>query len=260
MDIMLAMVDRPEHKFNVDRADGVSRRDTLAVIAVSVVAAPVVPALTFDERVDALEAIERFYDSQRIGSRKSFEEAVPRTVLENNVRKYLAQSRNLEQLAATPITPEMLRLEASRMRSNSQMPERLSRNLPTRSLTSDQSHRGHSFAGLAPTDDTWDNGILEDPSAPNTPVDRINHTAVWTGNVMIVWGGTWYDHEECGGVLLSSGGVYDLTLDVWHPTSLDDTPERRQGYTAIWTGDEMIVWGGYTGAYLNNGGSYDPVL
>ena len=26
MDIMLAMVDRPEHKFNVDRADGVSRR------------------------------------------------------------------------------------------------------------------------------------------------------------------------------------------------------------------------------------------
>ena len=26
MVIMLAMVDRPEHKFNVDKADGVSRR------------------------------------------------------------------------------------------------------------------------------------------------------------------------------------------------------------------------------------------
>jgi len=34
MDIMLAMVDRPEHKFNVDKADGVSRRDRCRLAAI----------------------------------------------------------------------------------------------------------------------------------------------------------------------------------------------------------------------------------
>ena len=34
--------------------------------------------------------------------------------------------------------------------------------------------------------------------------------------------------------------------------------ESRQFHTAVWTGSEMIVWGGRAGDYLDTGGLYDP--
>ncbi len=38
------------------------------------------------------------------------------------------------------------------------------------------------------------------------------------------------------------------------------SPSPREGHTAVWTGSEMIVWGGYDGATrLNTGGRYNPV-
>ena len=34
----------------------------------------------------------------------------------------------------------------------------------------------------------------------------------------------------------------------------------RGGHTAIWTGNEMIVWGGFNGTnFLTTGGKYNPV-
>ena len=36
-------------------------------------------------------------------------------------------------------------------------------------------------------------------------------------------------------------------------------PLREIRHTAVWTGSEMIVWGGLSGAdYLNTGGRYNP--
>src|SRR5439155_3809509 len=54
-----------------------------------------------------------------------------------------------------------------------------------------------------------------------------------------------------------SGGCID---DTWSPTQFTDAPDARDGHTAIWTGSEMIVWGGFAGAgvYLNTGGRYNP--
>ena len=40
-----------------------------------------------------------------------------------------------------------------------------------------------------------------------------------------------------------------------------NAPDPRQHQTAIWTGTEMIVWGGDNGAdALSNGGKYNPSL
>src|SRR5207249_3442542 len=50
-----------------------------------------------------------------------------------------------------------------------------------------------------------------------------------------------------------SGGCTD---DTWTPTSLTNAPIARSGHTAVWTGSEMIVWGG---AGMNTGGRYNPV-
>ena len=48
----------------------------------------------------------------------------------------------------------------------------------------------------------------------------------------------------------------------WTPVSLLDAPNSRHGHTAIWTGREMIIWGGLNRAVreetVNSGGQYDP--
>ena len=64
--------------------------------------------LTFAERVLAEEAIQRLYYSHQIGAAKTFEAAVPRSLLEQSVRRYLAACDAVEREWHTPITPEML--------------------------------------------------------------------------------------------------------------------------------------------------------
>ena len=61
-------------------------------------------ALSFDERVAAQEAIERVYHSYVLGDDRLFEEAVPREVLEDQVRHYLAQSTALRRFWHVPST------------------------------------------------------------------------------------------------------------------------------------------------------------
>ena len=73
---------------------------------------------------------------------------------------------------------------------------------------------------------------------------------------MIVWGGSWLDQ-------LNTGGIYHPGTDTWEETSTGpNLPEVRDGHTAVWTGSEMIVWGGYAGdgEYLETGGHYNPAL
>lgn len=53
----------------------------------------------------------------------------------------------------------------------------------------------------------------------------------------------------------SSGGASDF----WRPTSLDSAPSARYDHAAVWTGSEMIVWGGRnSSSTLKTGGRYNP--
>jgi TolB-like protein/N-acetylneuraminic acid mutarotase len=52
-----------------------------------------------------------------------------------------------------------------------------------------------------------------------------------------------------------SGGCTD---DTWTPTTIINAPTARYVFTAVWTGSEMIVWGGRAGGLLNTGGRYNP--
>ena len=48
-------------------------------------------------------------------------------------------------------------------------------------------------------------------------------------------------------------------MDSWTATSTTNAPQVRYEHTAVWTGSEMIVWGGFfRGDALNNGGKYNP--
>ena len=105
-----------------------------------------------------------------------------------------------------------------------------------------------------------DTGRLYDPAGDRwrgmttagAPTARKNHTAVWTGSKMIVWGG------DDGG-RPNAGGQYDPKTDSWTATATTGAPAGRTSHTAVWTGSKMIVWGGNDGSgYLNTGAQYDP--
>jgi hypothetical protein len=100
--------------------------------------------------------------------------------------------------------------------------------------------------------DTW----LATSMGLDLPVGRSNHSAIWTGTEMIVWGGI-----NSGGAAINSGGRYNPSTDAWLATSVGPSlPADRVGHAAVWTGAEMIVWGGEGpgGSPLNSGGRYDP--
>ncbi len=97
-------------------------------------------------------------------------------------------------------------------------------------------------------------------NAYHAPERRLAHTAVWTGSEMIVWGGT----PDAFDLVLRSGGIYNPGTDSWTATNTQHAPDGRDGHTAVWTGSEMIVWGGNSLSYphgyryFNTGGIYNP--
>jgi hypothetical protein len=89
-------------------------------------------------------------------------------------------------------------------------------------------------------------------SMTNAPPGRYYHTAVWTGSEMIVWGG--YVAVPGRPPETNTGGKYNPGTNSWIATSRVNAPLRRGGHTAVWTGSEMIVWGGS----FSTGGRYQP--
>jgi hypothetical protein len=102
-----------------------------------------------------------------------------------------------------------------------------------------------------PTTDSWRATSI----GTNVPQWRYYHTALWTGTEMIVWGGIGIGFDY-----LNKGARYNPAMDSWTPTSLGaNLPQGRYWHTAVWTGTEMIVWGGrFYVSDLNTGGRYNP--
>ena len=88
----------------------------------------------------------------------------------------------------------------------------------------------------------------------NAPSARQEHTAVWstTCNEMIIWGG------YIGVNGFNSGGRYRPSTDSWTTTGTTGAPSARYGHATVWTGYQMIVWGGYDNIYTTTGGKYTP--
>jgi hypothetical protein len=111
-----------------------------------------------------------------------------------------------------------------------------------------------SFHGLFSTDgggrydpvtNTWQTTSLVNAAAP-----RAQHTAVWTGTHMIIWGGQ--------GLASGLGARYDPVLDRWTPVATQNEPRGRYLHQAVWDGAGMMVYDGYltNGIYYNKGGRY----
>ena len=260
--------------------------------------------LSFEDRVAAQRAIEEVYWSHRIWPRENpapkppLDEVMPADAIRARVSGYLAKSSALAEIWQRPITAEQLQAELDRMSTQTRDPgilrelfaalgndpfliaETLVR--PTladrliRSGYADDERSKVSFDAwwaksretlparvdeIATTitlpavdvtvcvDDSW-----SPTSQQGAPDPRSSHTAVWTGAEMIVFGGT--DSQL---VRLNTGGRYDPATDTWAATSTAASfPLARETHTAVWTGTEMIVWGGHVSSRAGTGGRYDP--
>lgn len=108
------------------------------------------------------------------------------------------------------------------------------------------------WGGGAPIDGAKPfNGGSYDPAAntweelPAAPVKSpAGHTAVWTGREVLFWGGI-ENSRYAQADLQRSEVAYDPAKKTWRqlpPAPLDP----RTYHEAVWTGREMIVWGGVT--------------
>jgi len=96
------------------------------------------------------------------------------------------------------------------------------------------------------------------PAGNGAPAARFNHTAVWTGSRMIVWGGLGGANHAPG--TLNDGASFDPATLTWSaiPAGTANAPAARYGHTATWTGTHMLVWGGNALHYFSNGGNVSP--
>ncbi len=100
-----------------------------------------------------------------------------------------------------------------------------------------------------PTSGRWS------PAARSRLWWRFGYSAVAVGGEVILWGGCC---GPGGRGSRASGAVYDIARDEWRPVDRGPLVNRFH-HTAVWTGEEMIVWGGYDGHRLrNDGAAYEP--
>ncbi|MEW6305982.1 MAG: kelch repeat-containing protein [Verrucomicrobiota bacterium] len=103
------------------------------------------------------------------------------------------------------------------------------------------------FHGEVPQASWQSIATLRAPSATHA------HTAIWTGQKMIVWGG------KNGGSFFNDGAVYDPVTNEWSPISSENAPAARANHNAVWTGAEMIVLNGENASgALATGAAYSP--
>lgn len=95
-------------------------------------------------------------------------------------------------------------------------------------------------------------------SAGSSPAARGNHTAVWTGDRICIWGG----HDPSAfPKTFGNGACYFPQGDYWTPITMTNAPAARSYHQAVWTGGKMCIWGGVnldSSTYYNDGSCYDP--
>jgi len=94
------------------------------------------------------------------------------------------------------------------------------------------------------------------PVSPMRLLHEILTRQVWTGIEMIVWGRVRTPMELSSIPAADTTPRWTVGQNTQHHPML---PSARYLHTAVWTGSEMIVWGGYDGNNnVNTGARYNP--
>ena len=207
-------------------------------------------ALSFAERVSYQRAIEEVYWRHRIWPKErpdpkpSLDPGMPQTQLENKVADYLRESQALENYWEKPISAEQLQAETDRMARHTKQPELL-REL-FEALGNDPDIIAECLARPVLTKRLIADLSLQDETRrfASSRTDGLRTMSVVTSLGQVA-----YTLPK-----IASAAAPACTDDAWTATKTTQAPDRRRYHTAVWTGSEMIVWGGSNGSYLNIGG------
>ena len=210
-------------------------------------------ALSFAERVAYQRAIEEVYWRHRIWPKEnpdpkpSLDAVMPQTQLEKKVTDYLRDSLVLEDRWQKPITAEQLQAEMDRMARDTKQPEVL-REL-FEALGNDPAVIAECLARPILAE-----RLIADLSAQGgTP----RFASMRTDGLRTMSVGTRLGQVAYTLPNIAEADDPPCPVDTWTPTSTGNAPTARELHTAIWTGSEMIVWGGCCPAE-NTGGRYNP--
>ena len=250
---------------------------------------PAATGLTFAERVAYQRAIEDVYWRHRIwpqenrSPKPSLDAVMPHARFETKVADYLRKSQALEdywqqparnashppaamqQLRASndaggPITARQLQAEMDRMARHTKQPEVL------RELFAALGNDPFVIAECLARQVLVERLVSDLTSSADRPSFRAksrNPADLPTGSSTGSFGVAQDD---------MSGNLHNVTYklpeistangcmdDTWTATTTTNAPAGRYYFIAVWTGSEMIVWGGYDHTnYFNTGGRYNP--
>jgi hypothetical protein len=245
-------------------------------------------SLSFADRVAYQRAIEdvywrhRIWPKERSDPKPSLDAMMSQAQLEKKVEGYLRNSQALENPWLQPLTAEQLQTEMERMASHTKQPDVL-REL-FEALGSDPFIIAECLARPALAERLSDaaesNSVRADAKSLHSVKmngsewhENVQKLAAIFRNRDLVAAAVPPAHgtkaETQGPVTMAavsanytlpviaspSGGCTD---DTWTPTTLTNGPTARELHTAVWTGSEMIIWGGGGGGNLNTGGRYNP--
>src|SRR5437762_1939887 len=225
--------------------------------------------LTFAERVAYQRAIEDVYWHHRIwpdtnpGPKPPLDKVMSQAQIEKKVEDYLRHSQALEDYWQRPITPDQLQAEMERIAGHTKQPgvlreifaalgndpfviaECLARQVLAHRLVTELNNEG----SVKLTRIAWRKQPLQSwvaTAEPQLPVIMAAVSANYALPAISGQSDNWTPSGLC-------------TDDTWTATSLTNAPAARAAHTAVWTGSQMIVWGGYDGSSeVNTGGRYNP--
>jgi hypothetical protein len=220
----------------------------------SSVAAPAIKrkqALTFADRVAYQRAIEDVYWQHRIwpeanaDPKPSLDEVMSQAEIEKKVEDYLRNSQALEDYWQRPITPDQLQAEMERIASHTKQPGVLR----------------EIFAALG-NDPAVIAECLARPVLAERSVRDLHTEAkldVSTAKSAVSSPSTVATVVAMTYRLPAVPSAPTVCSDSWTPTGAPSVVAGRAFHTAVWTGSEMIVWGGNNGPYYPpEGGRYNP--
>jgi N-acetylneuraminic acid mutarotase len=214
---------------------------------------------TFAERVAYQRAIEEVYWRHRIWPKEnpkpkpSLDEVMSAQQIEKKVEDYLRASQALEDDGQQPIAAEQLQAEMDRMAQR----------------TRDRAVLRELFDALGNDPFVIAECLARPALAKRLVTDLYTHEQRIHGKVKAEpeYRRVSVDNRAPYGMAAASASYRLPTVSdrsdgcsdqTWTTISTINAPAPRASHTAVWTGSEMIVWGGYGGTYLNTGGRYDP--
>jgi len=209
--------------------------------------------LTFAQRVAYQRAIEevywrhRIWPSERPDPKPSLDALISQAQLEKKVASYLRKSQALRDYWQRPITSQELQAEMNRMAQHTKQPEIL------RELFESLGNDPFLIAECLARPTVAERLVTDFHAHNQEPLDSGRTRAENQKLKLMAAASANYTLPTI------SNGPNGCIDDTWTATSTTNVPSARDFHTSVWTGSEMIVWGGSGfGGLFNTGARYNP--